>query len=209
MAEHSASTARTGFIKRAWTALTSPSAKRSVLFLLVIGLVIGGGGVIATQVVVGATGTVGFCGGACHSMNAFTLPEYKQSPHFANRTGVTAGCGDCHIPHVYPYVLWYKAKAGTHDVIGEMRGVIATADQYEKERWRMANRVWDEFKETNSANCRHCHDANSMLAEKQSEPARLAHRALKRGGVTCIDCHKGVAHKAPAEPSQTENTGAK
>ena len=108
-----------------WKRLTSPSARWSVLALLIIGLLIGAGGVIATQVMVAVTGTNEFCGGACHSMQ-WVAQEYKQSGHSANRTGVTAGCHDCHIPHRYPALLFYKAKAGIKDVIGEMRGVIST-----------------------------------------------------------------------------------
>jgi len=208
MAEPAASPKQPGFIKRTWHRLISPSARWSVLALLVIGFIIGAGGVIATQIMVKVTGTVAFCGGACHSMSAFTVPEYKQSSHYSNRTGVTAGCADCHIPHAYPQKLIYKAMAGIRDVVQEARGVISTQEKYEKERWRMANRVWAEFKETNSANCRYCHDVESMNPEKQKPSARMAHKALKSGDTTCIDCHKGIAHKEPEEPSQPEKTGA-
>ena len=83
-----------------------------MLTLLVIGLVIGAGGVIATQVMVERTGTNEFCGGACHSMQ-WVAAEWKASSHAVNRTGVSAGCHDCHIPHDYPELLWYKAKAGS------------------------------------------------------------------------------------------------
>lgn len=197
-----------GVIKRTWRQLTSPSAKWSVLSLLVIGVIIGGGGVIATHVAVAKTGTTDFCGGACHSMNAFTLPEYKQSAHYSNASGVSATCADCHIPHAYPQKLFYKAKAGVRDIIQETRGVISTQEKYERERWRLANQVWTEFKETDSANCRHCHDANAMNSDQQKPAARKAHEMLKAGKATCIDCHKGIAHKEPEEPSQPQKTGA-
>lgn len=204
----SSSDDRAGFIKRTWRALTSPSAQRSVLTLLVIGAVIGAGGVIATEVMVARTGTTEFCGGACHSMNAFTLPEFKQSAHYANPSGVVATCGDCHVPHAYPQKLVYKAKAGIRDIIQETRGVISTQEKYERERWRLANQVWAEFKETDSANCRHCHDATAMKLEQQKPAARQAHQILKSGKATCIDCHKGIAHKEPEEPAQPEKKGA-
>ena len=74
MAEQSASPSQPGLIKRTWRRLTSPSAKWSVLTLLVLGSLIGAVGVIGTEVMVAETGTVEFCGGACHSMKAFTLP---------------------------------------------------------------------------------------------------------------------------------------
>src|SRR4029077_8580686 len=115
----------------------SPSARWSVLALLIVGLLIGAGGVIATQVMVAETGTNEFCGGACHSMQ-WVAQEYKQSVHYANRTGVRAGCHDCHIPDHYPKLLWYKAKAGINDAIQEARGVISTEEKFKKERLRLA-----------------------------------------------------------------------
>jgi len=181
-----------------WRRLTSPSATWSVLALLVVGLLIGAAGVIGTQVMVEATGTNEFCGGACHSMQ-WVADEYKQSIHYANRTGVRAGCHDCHIPHSYPQLLWYKAKAGTKDVIGEIRGVISTKDKFEKDRLREAQEVWAEFKETNSANCQHCHVFSPEIIAKQKEVAQPMHQMVLQKQGTCIDCHKGVAHTAPKE----------
>jgi nitrate/TMAO reductase-like tetraheme cytochrome c subunit len=208
MADPSAPPAQPGWIKRTWRALTSPSAKWSVLSLLVIGIVIGAGGVIGTDVMVKATGTVDFCGGACHSMKAFTLPEYKESVHYANNSGVRASCSDCHVPHRYPGKLWYKAKAGIRDMIQEWRGVIATAELYEKERWRLANHVWDEMKANDSANCRYCHLINADTVAKQKSTAQKMHKMVLEKKGTCVDCHKGIAHKEPEEPAPPAKTSA-
>ena len=197
-----------GWIRRTWRRLTSPSARWSVLSLLVIGAVLGAGGVIATDVMVKRTGTVEFCGGACHSMKAFTLPEFKASVHYANSSGVVASCSDCHVPHSYPAKLWYKAKAGVRDAVQETRGVIATAELYEKERWRMANLVWDEMKANDSANCRHCHLITTETVAKQKATAQKMHKMVLDKKGTCIDCHKGVAHKEPEEPAQPAKTSA-
>jgi nitrate/TMAO reductase-like tetraheme cytochrome c subunit len=179
-----------------WKRLTTPSARWSVLALVIIGLLIGAGGVIATQVMVAATGTNEFCGGACHSMQ-WVANEYRQSGHFANRTGVSAGCHDCHIPHRYPALLLYKAKAGIKDAIGEMSGVISTEEKFKKERARMAKEVWAEFKENNSANCRTCHRFNKDIVAKQKDFVQPMHEQFLAGAMTCIDCHKGIAHTAP------------
>src|SRR5262245_3438802 len=81
--------------------LSIPSARWSVLALVIVGLVIGVAGTIATQVMVNVTGTNEFCGGACHSMQ-WVAQEYRQSVHYLNRTGVAASRHDCHIPHRYP-----------------------------------------------------------------------------------------------------------
>ena len=99
--------------------------------------------------------------------------EYAQSGHHLNRTGVTASCHDCHIPHQYPELLWYKAKAGIKDVIGEVRGVISTEEKFKKERLRMAKSVWAEYKENNSANCQHCH-AFTRRDRREAEGLRAA-----------------------------------
>jgi nitrate/TMAO reductase-like tetraheme cytochrome c subunit len=181
-----------------WKRLTSPSARWSVLSLLVVGLIVGAGAVIGTQVMVAATGTNEFCGGACHSMQ-WVDREYKQSVHYVNRTGVRAQCHDCHIPHRYPALLFYKAKAGIKDAIGEMRGVISTQEKFEKERLRMAQHVWAEFKETNAENCRTCHVFTAETLAKQQEMVRPMHQAVIEGAAVCTDCHKGVAHTAPKE----------
>ena len=181
-----------------WKRLTTPSARWSVLALVIIGLLIGAGGVIATQVMVAATGTNKFCGGACHSMQ-WAAQEYQQSVHSTNRTGVRAGCHDCHIPHHYPALLWYKAKAGIKDAIGEMRGVISTEEKFNKERLRMAKEVWAEYKGTNSENCRYCHQFTKDIVSKQKDFVQPMHEQFLAGAMTCIDCHKGIAHTAPKE----------
>jgi len=189
-----------GAIRRAWRWLFSPSARWSVFALVVAGLVIGAIGVIGTQVVVAATGTDQFCGTTCHSHARFVFPEHQQTGHYNNRTGVRATCGDCHIPHDYPAKLFYKAKAGIRDVIGEMRGTISTQEKFDKERWRLANDVWDEMRENNSKNCRTCHDPAAMDSAKQNENAVKQHKKFAAGKATCIDCHSGIAHKEPEEP---------
>jgi len=181
-----------------WKRLTSPSARWSVLALLIVGLLIGAGGVIATQVMVAETGTNEFCGGACHSMQ-WVAQEWKQSVHSTNRTGVSAGCHDCHIPHRYPALLFYKAKAGIKDAIGEMRGVISTKEKFEKERLRLAQHVWAEYKSTNSENCRHCHQFTKEIVAKQKDFVQPMHEQFLAGAMTCKDCHKGLAHTAPTE----------
>jgi nitrate/TMAO reductase-like tetraheme cytochrome c subunit len=187
-----------GFLSRLWNRLSTPSARWSVLALVVVGLLIGAGGVIGTQVMVAATGTNEFCGGACHSMQ-WVAKEYEQSTHHANSFGVQAGCHDCHIPHQYPQLLWYKTKAGIKDAIAEARGVISTEEKFKKERLRLAKVVWAEFKENNSENCQHCHQFNAVVVAKQKEFVRPMHEQFLAKTATCIDCHKGVAHTAPDE----------
>jgi nitrate/TMAO reductase-like tetraheme cytochrome c subunit len=185
-----------GFIKRTWRRLRSPSAQWSVLALLVVGVVVGFVATAGTQVMVAVTGTDKFCGTTCHSMQ-WVAKEHQASVHSVNRTGVKAGCHDCHIPHNYPYVLWYKAVAGTKDVIGEMRGVIGTEEKFKAKRKEMAEHVWEEYRGNDSRACRHCHVFSKEVLAKQKEFAQPIHAQVLEGKGTCIDCHQGVAHTAP------------
>jgi nitrate/TMAO reductase-like tetraheme cytochrome c subunit len=185
-----------GFISRTWQRLRSPSARWSVLSLLVIGILLGAGAVIGTQVGVYVTGTDKFCGGACHSMQ-WVAKEHAASSHHVNRTGVGAGCHDCHIPPHYPELLWYKTKAGIKDIIGEMRGVISTEEKFKKERKRMAEHVWAEYKGNDSRACRGCHVFTKEVIAKQKDFVQPIHTEVLQGKGTCIDCHQGIAHAAP------------
>jgi nitrate/TMAO reductase-like tetraheme cytochrome c subunit len=196
--EDESTTRRRGPIARLCRWLFTPSARFSVFVLLCIGIILGAAAIIGTQVMVAATGTNEFCGGACHSMQ-WVDKEYRQSVHFANRTGVRAECHDCHIPHAYPYLLWYKAKAGVKDVVQEVRGVIGTEEKFKKERLRMAKEVWAEMKDNGSRNCRHCHIFTAEIVAKQKEFVRPMHQQVLAKTATCVDCHKGVAHTAPDE----------
>jgi nitrate/TMAO reductase-like tetraheme cytochrome c subunit len=190
--------AQRGLLSRSWHWLVTPSARWSVLALVVAGVLIGSAGVIGTQVMVSVTGSNEFCGGACHSMQ-WVAKEYRGSIHYTNHSGVRAGCHDCHIPHDYPQLLWYKAKAGIHDAIQEARGVISTEEAFKKERLRLAKSVWAEYKETNSANCQYCHQFNADVVAKQKDFVRPMHEQFLAKAATCIDCHKGIAHAAPDE----------
>jgi nitrate/TMAO reductase-like tetraheme cytochrome c subunit len=182
-----------GLFARTWRRLRSPSARWSILALLGLGFAAGAVAIIGTQVMVEVTGTNKFCGGACHSMQ-WVANEHRQSVHGTNSKGVGATCHDCHIPKQYPELLWYKAKAGTKDIIGEMRGVISTEEKFNAARQQMARHVWDEYEENDSRACRNCHQFTKEVLAKQNE----WHAAqMREGKETCINCHKGVAHTAP------------
>jgi cytochrome c-type protein NapC len=179
-----------------WQRLRRPSARWSILALVGLGVAGGFALTAGTQAMVALTGTDAFCGGACHSMQ-WVAQEHRASVHGVNQSGVQAACHDCHIPPHYPELLWYKAKAGIKDVIAELRGVIATEELFKKERLRMAQHVWAEYKASDSRNCRTCHQFTSEIIAKQKPSARPLHQQALEGKATCIDCHKGVAHNLP------------
>jgi len=187
---------RPGLLGRAWHRLRSPSARWSLFALVALGVVVGAFAIIGTQVMVHLTGTDEFCGTACHSMQ-WVAKEHQGSIHGASRTGMRATCHDCHIPRDYPKLLWYKAAAGTKDVIGEVRGIISTEEKFAQERKRMAGEVWAEYRENDSRACRGCHQFSLDVLAKQQEMVRPIHAPVLDGRATCIDCHKGVGHEAP------------
>ena len=187
---------RPRLLTRTWRRLRSPSARWSVFALVAIGVLISAAAVIGTQVMVHVTGSDEFCGGACHSMQ-WVAKEHRESIHGATRTGMRATCHDCHIPRQYPELLWYKAVAGTKDVIGEVRGVISTEEKFNAERKHMAALVWAEYRGNDSRACRGCHEFSNEVLAKQQEAVRPIHAPVLEGKATCIDCHKGVGHKAP------------
>jgi len=128
--------------------------------------------------------------------------EYKDTTHAKNRTGVKAICSDCHVPHDFVDTMIRKIKA-SNDVFQHFTGKIDTREKFESHRLELAKRVWLRMKESDSQECRNCHDAKAMDPEKQGKTAQKQHRRLLAGEKTCIDCHYGIAHKEPegAEPA--------
>jgi len=159
------------------------------------------GGVVGTALFlvvftkgVAMTNTMEFCV-SCHSMT-FPYEEYKKSFHFKNTVGVQAGCPDCHVPQEYPAKLIAKVLA-YKDVLHEILGTIDSKEKFEEQRLHMAERVWAKMENTQSRECRTCHELDKMLIDEQGRRARRKHtEALKDGG-HCIQCHKGVVHEMP------------
>jgi cytochrome c-type protein NapC len=158
--------------------------------LMLGGLVFAGGKYAVDQ-----TNTVEFCI-SCHEMKDNNFEEYKETIHAKNRTGVKAICSDCHVPHDLIGTMIRKIKA-SNDVFHHVIGTIDTKEKFEAHRLELAQRVWKRMKETDSQECRHCHDSKAMDPEKQGKTAQKQHKKLASGERTCIDCHYGIAHKEP------------
>lgn len=131
----------------------------------------------------------------CHSMQ-HNYDEYKASIHYKNRSGAHAQCHDCHVPKQLGPKLVRKFFA-VNDIIAEIRGTIDTEEKFLAKRGELADRVWVYMRKSDSRECRTCHTYDSMDVEKQSNAARIRHPQAALEGRTCIDCHKGVAHKLP------------
>jgi cytochrome c-type protein NapC len=154
-------------------------------------------GVIATAsftVALDYTNTTEFCV-SCHTMQ-INLKELETRVHWQSRTGVHAGCADCHVPK--DFLPKMKAKIlAAKDVWHEIIGTIDTPEKYEAHRLDMAQRVWAKMKASDSRECRSCHSFNHMDLSLQDRFARRKHEKAPERGETCIDCHKGIAHELP------------
>jgi cytochrome c-type protein NapC len=92
-----------GVFRRLWSFLKKPSAKYSILAISSVGFVAGiifwGGFNTGLEM----TNTLEFCI-SCHEMRDNVYQEYKETIHYANRTGVRAICSDCHVPKDWTYM---------------------------------------------------------------------------------------------------------
>jgi len=140
-----------------------------------------------------ATNTLEFCIG-CHEMEENVYEEYKPTIHYSNRTGVRATCPDCHVPDPWIHKMIRKVQA-SNEIYHKILGTVNTPEKFDEHRLTMAKRVWKAMKSTDSRECRNCHNFESMNPEFQKPRARKQHLNAFETGQTCIDCHKGIAHK--------------
>lgn len=193
-------------IGRWWRSLQQRCATCSRVTLgvgvLVAGLVISGVLMAAGAAGLAWTNTEKFCIG-CHEMRDNPYAEFKGTIHDTNRSGVRAICSDCHVPRE-PVAMLKRKVGATFELWGKLTGVIDTKEKYDAHRYDMAKRVWRRMKTTDSLECRNCHKDDAMSAELQSEKAQARHAKAKAEGLTCIDCHFGIAHGEPDGPGPRE-----
>jgi len=188
-------------ISRWWKALWRPS-RLSLAVLLSIGFVAGILFIGVFTSTVEWTNTESFCI-SCHEMAETVYEEYKGTTHHENHTGVQAICPDCHVPRSWPHKLAAKIGAAVllyHKVLG----TIETPEKFETERLKLAQKVWKTMKDTDSRECRSCHNLLSMVLEDQPGRARRKHETMSEEGKTCIDCHKGIVHELPEDYDDDE-----
>jgi len=137
----------------------------------------------------------------CMSCHEMTIPfeELKKTVHYKNRSGTTVQCADCHVassktPTDYMFKSFQKIMAA-RDVIGHIKGTVDTPEKFEAYRLTMAERVWDRMIERDSKECRNCHKFETMDPDKQKDRSVVKHEGAIEDGKTCIECHKGIAHK--------------
>ncbi|MBP8270027.1 MAG: NapC/NirT family cytochrome c, partial [Aeromonas sp.] len=84
-------------MKKLWHFLRTPSRRWSVLALVLAGVGVTLAGTVGLHYGFEKTSSLEFCI-SCHSMKDTVYPEYKESIHFKNASGVQAVCTDCHQP---------------------------------------------------------------------------------------------------------------
>ncbi len=161
----------------------------AALFFMVVGVIFWGGFHTAME----ATNTLEFCI-SCHEMEDNVYKEYRETVHFSNRSGVRATCSNCHVPDPWVHKVVRKIQA-TNELLHKALGTIDTPEKFDEHRLELARNVWKAMKSTDSRECRNCHDFGSMNPEDQKKRSRKQHINGMQAGNTCIDCHKGIAHK--------------
>lgn len=191
-----------GPIRRLGRVLRRPSARYSVLTLLIFG---GIGGVMfwgAFNWALDLSNTETFCI-SCHEMRSTVYEELKGTVHYSNNSGVRAICSDCHVPKEWIFKVRRKIWA-TRELFYKIVGSVDTPEKFEAKRRELAERVWATMEETDSRECRNCHLFDYMDLASQAPRARGQHESAEEEGETCIDCHKGIAHKPVHEEPESE-----
>ena len=182
-------------LKKIWQILKTPTSA-AVGFVIALGFV---GGVVfwgGFNTTLELTNTEEFCIG-CHEMGDNVYQEYKETIHYANRSGVRATCPDCHVPKDWTHKIIRKIAA-SKEVWGKMTGIIDTREKFQDHRKSKAMREWKRMKDNDSRECRNCHNFEYMdFSEQGSRSVKMHSTALASGEKTCIDCHKGIAHELP------------
>ena len=160
----------------------------AALFFMIVGVIFWGGFNTAMEV----TNTLDFCI-SCHEMEENVFREYEKTIHYTNRSGVRATCSDCHVPRPWIHKVIRKVQA-SNEVFHKILGTIDTPEKFDEKRLQLAKNVWHAMKDTDSRECRNCHNFDSMKPEDQKKRSRKQHATAMEDGNTCIDCHKGIAH---------------
>ena len=163
----------------------------TVLLIFVAGIVFWGGFNWALE----ATNKESFCI-SCHEMEENVFREYQNTIHYTNRTGVRATCPDCHVPREWHYKIVRKIQA-SNELLHKALGSIDTPEKFNAKRLVLAQNEWNRMKGSDSRECRNCHHFDSMDYAEQGRRGAAQHQQGFNEGLTCIDCHKGIAHILP------------
>ena len=184
--------------ERYWRVVNRPSRYFSLGFLTVGGFIAGivfwGGFNTALEL----TNTETFCTG-CHEMrdNVFAELQAHDPLHQPLRRARDVP----RLPRAARLDRQDRAQdAGVEGSLGQdLRHHQHAREVRRRMRLELAQHEWARLKANDSLECRNCHDFDYMDFTRQSP--RAAQHALdaasRSGEKTCIDCHKGIAHRLP------------
>ena len=131
--------------------------------------------------------------------------SWKQGAHFDNKSGVTVGCVQCHLPPSGVDYVWAKIATGSRDVYGVLFKDTAKINWEEKSKREHA--VLHVYE----ASCKNCHqNLYPRGLAKKGQDAHL-HYERKAGELHCLNCHLETGHYHPKSKEMTESlsTGKK
>lgn len=172
--------------------------------LLIILFVGGAAGLALSAVYATAiqyTNTLGFCAHTCHEMESTVFEEYTHSKHFKNQYGVVVVCSQCHVPHNNWVLTMGRKIQATFELWDHFAGTINTPDKFEAHRFELAKKAWAGFTANNARECKACHSYANMLLDQQRPSIQAQHADAMKTNENCLDCHKGLTHKAPVDPA--------
>ncbi len=185
------------FLVKIWRTMTRPAVHISLGVLTMGGFIAGvifwGGFNTALE----ATNTEEFCI-SCHTMRDNVYVELQETIHWKNHSGVRATCPDCHVPHEWTAKIARKMQA-SKEVFAQIFGNYDEPGAFEERRIELAKHEWDRFSANKSLECKNCHNYDSMDFNLMSPTARIQMTQAAEKDQSCLDCHKGIAHKLPAD----------
>ena len=190
---------RRSWMIRCWRWLWRPSPLALGVLLIagfVGGVVFWGGFNWALEL----TNTEEFCV-SCHEMKSNPYAEYRSTAHYVNGSGVRASCPDCHVPKEWVHKVVRKVRA-TNELYHHVLGSVSTREKFDEKRLSLALNEWARMKTTDSRECRNCHKFEFMDYSQQEPRASKTHQEALTAGKTCIDCHRGIAHKLPPRANE-------
>jgi len=176
--------------------LLAPLRKLWLKFSFLLAFTIGVVTFILAKTSFDYTSTNSFCE-SCHVHPQATI-SWKQGAHFDNKSGVTVGCVQCHLPPSGVDYVWAKITTGTRDVYGVLFKDTAKINWEEKsKREHAVQHVYE-------ASCKNCHqNLFPRGLAKKGQDAHL-HYERKTGELHCLNCHLETGHYHPKAKEVTE-----
>ena len=193
--------ARPGAIRRFFHWLATPARATALGTLLATGIVLGVAFWGSFHWALELTNTESFCI-SCHEMKENVYKEYRTTVHYANKSGVRASCPDCHVPKEWGYKIARKIQA-SNELYHHFLATVSTPEKFNAKRLQLASNEWRRMKNSDSRECRNCHKFDYMDYAVQEPRASKIHQEALTTGQTCIDCHRGIAHKLPPNSDDT------